>query len=366
MQVIDLNEPKVSAIKAAKCLMTDGLIIYPTDTVYGIGANAQSQKAVDKLRQFKGNRGNKPISIAVKNQSMASQFVDLNQTAKNLYHKFLPGPLTVISNLNTGANALAAGVASTQNTVGIRIIPHPFVTELFNHIDFPLTATSGNISNGPNPRSFEGWQQSTPKNKQSYVSLFINAGEIPYRKPSTVIDTTKEDSLIIRSGNLQLNQDSFIETNTFETQSPTETRHLAERIIDQVILPNSSKPVIFLLEGNLGAGKTVFTQGIASKLGLKVVIKSPTYTLVKEYPLPANPYHLQQLVHIDAWRLHSTEEFADLSLEKYLEPNVILVLEWPQRLSPIIQKLKEIASLVHIQINPTGNAQRQLILTYMR
>lgn len=96
---------------------------------------------------------------------------------------------------------------------------------------------------------------------------------------------------------------------------------------------------VMVLEGNLGAGKTTFVQTLAKELGVKEVVQSPTYVLMKTYPLelsgPASEINnkFTRIVHIDAYRLESPEEFEALKPEEFLsDPEALVVIEWPERL----------------------------------
>lgn len=369
MEIISQLPTTNSATIAANVLKKNGLVIFPTDTVYGIAANATSQQAVAKLLKFKGHRQHKPISIAVRDQAMAQQYAYLNETAKKLYSNYLPGPLTIISDLlpsPRSTDKLSPGITSVDSTIGIRIIPHPFVGELFNLISFPITATSGNISNGPNPRSLSQWQQATPSNKQALIDLFIDAGPLPYAQPSTIINTTKESTKVIRQGDLMpLNTSLSSENKNYLSQSPEETQNIAADILNQIIIKSkitSPQSIIIFLQGEMGVGKTVFTKGIGQALNLNVPLRSPTYSLIKEYPL--NHSRFNHLIHIDAWRITSTEEFDDLRLETYLNKPNLIVIEWPQRLKQIVPKLSLISQLFLINITHHHQNQRQITINH--
>src|SRR5664280_1336967 len=111
-QIIKNDETAIQ--KAVDVLKNGGLVIYPTETLYGIGADATNPEAIKKLTEYKNRPFGKPYSIAVTSQRMAGEYVDLNQTAKNLYKEFLPGPLTVISK---GKHKVAPGVESEDGTL---------------------------------------------------------------------------------------------------------------------------------------------------------------------------------------------------------------------------------------------------------
>ena len=83
--------------ETVKVLQEKGMVVYPTETCYGLGVDATNQEAVDKLLQYKERPEGKAIAIAAVDEKMASQYVCLNETARNVYQHFLPGPLTVIS-----------------------------------------------------------------------------------------------------------------------------------------------------------------------------------------------------------------------------------------------------------------------------
>ncbi len=102
---------------------------------------------------------------------------------------------------------------------------------------------------------------------------------------------------------------------------------------------------ILALEGNLGAGKTTFVQSFARELGVKDVVQSPTYVLMKTYPLELSGASatvnkkFTKLVHIDAYRLESPEEFDALRPDEFLnDPHALVVVEWPQKLGDRLPK----------------------------
>ena len=80
-----------------KVLNEGGLVVYPTETCYGIAVDATNSKALRKLLSYKTFRGSKPISIAVSDIDMAKRYVSLNEMAENIYKNYLPGPITVVS-----------------------------------------------------------------------------------------------------------------------------------------------------------------------------------------------------------------------------------------------------------------------------
>ena len=155
MKIIKVNPKNNQKIitQAIKILNNNGLIIYPTETCYGAGVNATNQKAVDKLLNYKTFRQNKPISIAVANQAMASKYIIPNTSALNLYTKFLPGPLTVIS--KSRDKKVAKHIESNTKTIGIRIPDYKLTISIIKKFGLPITATSANASYKKTPYSIK-------------------------------------------------------------------------------------------------------------------------------------------------------------------------------------------------------------------
>ena len=94
---------------------------------------------------------------------------------------------------------------------------------------------------------------------------------------------------------------------------------------------------ILSLEGELGAGKTVFTKGLAQSLGIKKIIKSPTFVLMKVFAVKGNQ-KIKNLIHVDAYRLNNFEEFKDIGLEEYLDKKNIIAIEWGNKIKEHLPK----------------------------
>jgi tRNA threonylcarbamoyl adenosine modification protein YjeE len=122
------------------------------------------------------------------------------------------------------------------------------------------------------------------------------------------------------------------------------------------------KPVIFLLNGELGAGKTQFAKGIGEFLKIKGPITSPTYTIEIEYDY--NRHGIKgKLLHLDTWRLQHLEEFKQLYLEKRLKPKTVVVVEWASRtLRPLLKiaKATKAATLI-VEINTNNQEKKRVI-----
>ena len=333
--------------QAVKVLRSGGLIIYPTETCYGAGADAANQSAVDKLLRYKSRREGRPLSIAVTDQTMASKYIIMNTTAKNLYNKFLPGPLTIVS---AGRHKLAKGVESETGTLGVRIPDHPVALELVRRLGRPITATSANVSYKPRPYSIKQLLKQTSKKQQGLIDYIIDAGALPKRPVSTIVDTTLDDPLVIRQGKINIPPRGGI-----ISKSPEETKKLAQTLCLKYWKDLQTKPLMFLLIGELGAGKTQFAKGIGAWLKIKQPITSPTFTIAKEYDWVR--YGIKgRFLHLDTWRLQHLEEFEALGLKKQLLPKTIMAIEWADRSFDYLLKIARKAKVVILSLQTEGAA----------
>lgn len=169
------------------------IILYPTDTVYGLGAVADDPAAIATLKELKGRDGGKPISIAVSDVEMLRKYAEVTPLAERLIKKFLPGKLTIVLNAKDVLEGLTAGTG----TIGIRIPNNEKALALIKETGKPLTATSANVSGMPTEQTPEKILAQFG-DKASLITQVIDAGELPKSEPSTVVDARGETPIIIR------------------------------------------------------------------------------------------------------------------------------------------------------------------------
>lgn len=356
MRVVDVKKEGIqAAIDAAVfVLRSGGIVIYPTETTYGVGIDVENPQAVQKLLDYKGKRDGKPISVAVSDIEMAKKYVKLNQTANQVYETFLPGPVTVVS---TGTGKVAPGIASPEGKVGIRIPDHELALDLIRTFGSGISATGANASNKKRPYAIQDIFDHISDTQKDLIDLVIDAGELPHNEPSTVIDTTLDDLVILRSGQTKFDNDESHESHTV-----AETISLFESIALRFRSFYTYRPVIFALEGEMGAGKTHAVKGLAKGLGITDTITSPTYTLANEYTF-TNEDQTTWFVHIDAWRMTSFSELTDIGLDDLLHKNAVIAIEWTEKFESQIMGLKSRAKIVLIRIeNGEKEHDRQIIL----
>jgi L-threonylcarbamoyladenylate synthase len=347
-------------------LKTGGLVVFPSDTVYGLLADAQNSQAISKLLAFKERRPGQAISIFVTDKNMAQDYIILNQNALNVINNLLPGPFTVIAQ---SKHQTDPRLEAENGTLGIRIPDFPLILDLVTLFGKPLTATSANLSGKPSVYNIEPLIKTLSEKKKAMLDLIVDAGDLPKNKPSTVIDTTTGQLKTLRIGDLLPQTPNSLVSNSEE-----ETKQLARFLATKFIKKCPSKPIIFLLEGDLGAGKTIFAKGLGEALKIKENIVSPTFNICNEYQIAqksdsdlamirsdnvSSSQNISKFIHCDFYRLESRLEFDELGIFKDLACGNVYVIEWPERiLAEIISALKANAEIVFLRLSCTGTNSR--------
>jgi len=167
--------------KAVEILKNNGLIVYPTDTLYGIGGNPFNEDVVKKIFEVK-KRPNVPISVAVSNIDMIKKIAEMNSAAIRIYEEFMPGPVTVVLKKKKNVPLL---LTAGSEKIGVRIPDNKIALEIINRFG-PITSTSANIHKGKNPVDVETAKKQLGDN----IQLYIDDGKCKYGKPSTVVDVS--------------------------------------------------------------------------------------------------------------------------------------------------------------------------------
>ncbi len=163
---------------AVEIIQKGGIIVYPTDTLYGLGVDATNGKAISKLNQLKNRTG--PISIIVANKTKALSMVDLSMEDKALAEKVIGGKTTLIAKVSP--HIVHPMILGNGQTLGIRIPDHPFGCNLTERLGFPITTTSVNRRSQPplnNPDDIE-------KIFGDKIDLIIDDGVLPKSSGSEI------------------------------------------------------------------------------------------------------------------------------------------------------------------------------------
>ena len=169
------------------------LLIYPTETIYGIGCDAFNETAVGRVFELKQRPQNKPLILLVRDVNMLKELVaEIPPVARQLMTAFWPGPLTMIFKPKPGISNLLTG---GTGRIGVRQSPHPLVASIFQVYGHPLVSTSANISNEAPAAAIKD----IPTFITDKVDLIIDGGRIN-NIPSTVIDVAEKGIVYIREG----------------------------------------------------------------------------------------------------------------------------------------------------------------------
>ena len=137
--------------KAIEVLKAGGIILYPTDTIWGIGCDATNEQAVKKVQELKGRIASKSLIILLDTENKLAGYVrEVPEIAYDLI-EYAEKPLTIIY---SGAKNLAPNVINEDGSIGIRIVKHPFCEQLIQRFRLPIVSTSANTSGNPAPKNF--------------------------------------------------------------------------------------------------------------------------------------------------------------------------------------------------------------------
>ncbi len=190
-----MKEIRVDTLRQAVVALRHGnVIVFPTETLYGLGADALNIAAVEKVFQLKDRDPDNPIPVLVSDRTMLiSLLAEIPPLAEQLMERFWPGPLTLV--LPARGN-IPRPLVNRSGGIGVRISSQPIATALVNLLGRPLTATSANPSGKPGAR--------TVAQARGYfsgsVELFLDGGELNAPKPSTVVEVVGSKLTIIRRG----------------------------------------------------------------------------------------------------------------------------------------------------------------------
>jgi len=166
---------------AAKTLKNGGVIIFPTETVYGVGGLAASEAAVKRMYEIKKRPAGKPFQILISDLSQLNELTDeVSEKAKELIAKHWPGPLTLIFKKKGG-----------RSTIGIRMPDHPLLQQLIR-LTGPLASSSANLSGEPDPTSAD--------EVKIEADLLLDGDKCKFGDPSTVIDVSVDPPKVLRKG----------------------------------------------------------------------------------------------------------------------------------------------------------------------
>ena len=184
----------MSVTRTAQAILDGGVVVYPTETIYGLGANALEPKIVEKVYRIKERQKSNPILVLIPDRESLEELVTgIPDVAERLMEKFWPGPLTIVFKASPIVSPI---LTAGSGKLGVRLSSDSFCREVLGICRIPITSTSANLSGEPNPDTIG----IINRRVLSAVDLIVDAGKLTSQTPSTVVDVTKGKVELLREG----------------------------------------------------------------------------------------------------------------------------------------------------------------------
>ena len=246
METKKIRHPDRENLKfAAEVIRGGGLVAFPTETVYGLGANALDEDAAKKIYEAKGRPSDNPLIVHLADAADAEKYCRTNDLYRRLAAAFCPGPLTMIL---PKRECIPYAVTGGLDTVGIRIPSNPIAHDLIRMAGVPIAAPSANLSGKPSPTEFCHIEHDL----DGRVDVLIDGGRCAVGVESTIVKIDDGKISLLRPGGITLEMLRSISPNIDVDQCVTEklkegTRPLAPGMMYRHYAPNA--PLV-ILDGN--------------------------------------------------------------------------------------------------------------------
>ncbi len=195
-EIIKLDKGRIGEVfaRCAEVIKAGGVIAYPTDTFYGLGADPRNRRAVSRVFEIKGRGSDQPILLLLRDRTDVTAWTSaVTSSAERLMDRFWPGPLTLVF---TARPDVFPELTGGTGTIGLRVPGSELTRTLLRRAGNALTGTSANRSGSPSPRTLD----EVMRELGDRVDLVLDGGVSAADRPSTVVDVTAEPPRIIRMG----------------------------------------------------------------------------------------------------------------------------------------------------------------------
>lgn len=192
----NLRESEEAIIEAAKVMLSGGTVVFPTDTVYGLGCDATNEAAINRVFKIKARNENKPLSILARDLEMVKKVAFVDRKLERALEAIWPGAVTVIL---WRRHKLPTILSAGKETIGLRIPDYKFTFCLAENMGRPFVATSANLSGEQATTKIDEVKKYFEK-RPARPDLILDAGDLKCCEPSTVLDLTTEKPKIVRIG----------------------------------------------------------------------------------------------------------------------------------------------------------------------
>lgn len=191
---IDSNELK----ECSNIIKSGGIVVFPTETVYGIGTNAFIEESIKKIYEIKKRPLEKICSILIANKKDIIKYANIcNDVEKKIINNFMPGPITIILQKKEG---VLEHVTGNKETIGIRIPQNEIILDILKEVNIPILAPSANISGETSGTNINEIMEKF-KDK---VDIYINGGKCKFEESSTIVQVINNEPVILREGKIKL------------------------------------------------------------------------------------------------------------------------------------------------------------------
>lgn len=188
--------------EASRLLQQGGLVSFPTDTFYALGADPFNPLSIERVFLVKERARSKPLLLAADLEMVAKAVEEIPPLARKLIHSFWPGPLTLVMKASSRLPPL---VTAGTFKVGLRVPRSRIALALLNKVGFPLTGTSANLTGGKDPTNAEGVLLAL----KDRIDMILDGGSSPGLVPSTILDITTDPPIILREGSIPLKEIAY-------------------------------------------------------------------------------------------------------------------------------------------------------------
>ena len=224
-KILSINQSNLADLDEAAQLLRAGEVVgFPTETVYGLGGSAFSERAIQKIFDAKNRPADNPLIVHISNIEMLNDLVEeVSEFAKKIMDEFWPGPLTILFNKNK--NNVPDIVTAGLNTVAVRMPSHPIARALIEKANLPIAAPSANLSGSPSPTT----AQHVFDDLNGRIPMIVDGGKCEIGVESTVIDIYRNPPLILRPGGATFEKLREIIPNIEIYEKITPKKELEER-----------------------------------------------------------------------------------------------------------------------------------------
>jgi L-threonylcarbamoyladenylate synthase len=202
---VDLESPQAGIIEeAVRVIKGGGVVLYPSDTIYGLGCDPFNQRAVERLYELKQKKERKGFLVLVPNPSWVEKLTrEVSSCGRRLQVDFWPGPVTI---LFLGNPSLPEGLLGAGGRIGLRCPASLFLRSWLRALGGPLVSTSANLSG----QILAGSVADLRELFAAHVDLFLEAGDLENNEPSTVVDVTLDPPQIVRCGAASASVEAYL------------------------------------------------------------------------------------------------------------------------------------------------------------